>query len=58
MKAYLAGMNQLPFNFPGIVYRKAILSRENMLGTLDKVICCRRKVRDLFYFSFTFKNKI
>jgi cytochrome P450 len=43
MKAYLEGMSQLPLNFPGTLYRKAIISRENMLGTLDKVICCRRK---------------
>jgi cytochrome P450 len=43
MKAYMAGMRQLPINFPGTVYRKAILGRENMLATLDKVICCRHK---------------
>jgi cytochrome P450 len=43
MKAYMARMRQLPINFPGTVYHKAILGRENMLGTLDKVICCRRK---------------
>jgi cytochrome P450 family 26 subfamily A len=50
IKAYLARTNQLPINFPSTVYRNAILSRENMLGTLDKIICCRRKVRDLFLF--------
>jgi cytochrome P450 family 26 subfamily A len=50
MEAYVRGLNELPLNFPGTVYRKAILSRENMLGTLDKIICCRRKVRDLFLF--------
>ncbi|CAM6042650.1 unnamed protein product [Sphagnum compactum] len=43
MKTYLVGIMQLPLNFPGTLYRKAIVSRENMLGTLDKVICCRRK---------------
>ncbi|CAK9267752.1 unnamed protein product [Sphagnum jensenii] len=43
MKAYVAGMSQLPLNFPGTIYRKAIISRENLFGTLDKVICCRRK---------------
>jgi cytochrome P450 family 26 subfamily A len=58
MKAYLIGLSQLPLNFPGTLYRKAIISRENMLGTLDKVICCRRKVRDLFFLSFKFLNKI
>ncbi len=58
MKAYLEGMSQLPLNFPGTLYRKAIISRENMLGTLDKVICCRRKVRDLFFLCFKFLNKI
>ncbi len=47
MKAYMAGMRQLPINFPGTVFRKAILGRENMLGTLDKVISCRHKVRNL-----------
>jgi len=52
MKAYLAGMMQLPLNFPGTLYRKVIISRENMLGTLDKVICCRRKARFYFIFSF------
>jgi cytochrome P450 family 26 subfamily A len=50
MEAYVRGLNELPLNFPGTVYRKAILSRENMLGTLDKIICCRRKVKDLFLF--------
>ncbi len=58
MKAYLTGLSQLPLNFPGTLYRKAIISRENMLGTLDKVICCRRKVRNLFFLSFKFLNKI
>ncbi len=56
MKAYLTGLSQLPLNFPGTLYRKAIISRENMLGTLDKVICCRRKVRNLFFLSFKFLN--
>jgi cytochrome P450 family 26 subfamily A len=51
MNAYMIGLSQLPLNFPGTLYRKAIISREIMLGTLEKVICCRRKVRD-FYFSF------
>jgi len=58
MKAYVTGVNQLPLNFPGTLYRKAITSRENILGTLDKVICCRRKVRNLFFLSFKFLNKI
>jgi cytochrome P450 family 26 subfamily A len=53
MKAYLTGLSQLPLNFPGTSYRKAIISRENMLGTLDKVICCRRKVR-IFFFLLNF----
>jgi hypothetical protein len=53
MKAYLTGLSQLPLNFPGTLYRKAIISRENMLGTLDKVICCRRKVR-IFFFLLNF----
>ncbi|KAH9570075.1 hypothetical protein CY35_02G021200 [Sphagnum magellanicum] len=43
MKAYSTGLSQLPLNFPGTLYRKAIISRENMLGILDKMICCRRK---------------
>jgi cytochrome P450 family 26 subfamily A len=55
MKAYVAGMSQLPLNFPGTIYRKAIISRENLFGTLDKVICCRRKVRDLFFFLLVFE---
>jgi cytochrome P450 family 26 subfamily A len=57
MKAYVAGMSQLPLNFPGTIYRKAIISREIILGILEKVICCRRKVRDLFFLSFNFLNK-
>jgi cytochrome P450 family 26 subfamily A len=52
MKAYMAGMRQLPINFHGTVYHKAILGRENMLATLDKVICCRRKVRNLLLLVF------
>ncbi|KAH8968962.1 hypothetical protein BDL97_02G010600 [Sphagnum fallax] len=38
MKAYVAGMSQFPLNFPGTIYRKAIISRENLLGILDKDI--------------------
>jgi cytochrome P450 len=57
MKAYMAGMRQLPINFPGTIYRKAILGRENMLATLDKVICCRREVRNLLLLVFLFFKK-
>jgi cytochrome P450 len=57
-KAFLTGLNQLPLNFPGTLYRKAIISRENMLGILDKVICCRHEVRNSFFLSFKLLNKI
>jgi cytochrome P450 family 26 subfamily A len=58
MKTYSTGLSQLPLNFPGTLYRKAIISRENMLGILDKMICCRRKVRNFYFFSFKLLNKI
>jgi len=58
MKAYLTGLSQLPLNFLGTLYRKAIISREAMLGIFDKVICCRHKVRNLFFLSFKLLNKI
>jgi len=52
MKAYVTRASQLPLNFPGTLYCKAITSCENMLDTLDKVICCRGKVRNLFFSFF------